>query len=143
MARETTAAVGHASTLVPEGDMPAALALAALAALGQPTRLEIFKLLMRSQPDGLAAGAVAERVGVPQNTLSAHIAILARSGLVAGTRDGRSIIYRANVERMRDLIEYLIDDCCDRHPELCGFSAADSADKACGRKPGGDSAKHG
>jgi len=143
MVKDTIAVVGHASALEPGTEMPAGLTLAALAALGQPTRLEIFKLLMRSQPGGMAAGAIAERVGVPQNTLSAHIAVLARSGLVGGTRDGRSIIYRANVERMRALIEYLIDDCCDRHPELCGFSPADSEDKSCGRKPGGNSGKHG
>ena len=143
MARQTIAVVGHASALRPDGDMPVALALAALAALGQPTRLEIFKLLMRSQPDGLAAGAIAEQVGVPQNTLSAHIAILARSGLVAGTRDGRSIIYRPNVERMRALLEYLVDDCCDRHPELCGFACADSEDRNCGCAPGADSGKGG
>lgn len=143
MARETIAVVGHVSAMGPEAEMPSALALATLAALGQPTRLEIFKLLMRSQPDGLAAGSIAEHLGVPQNTASAHVAILARSGLVAGTRDGRSIIYRANVERMRTLIEYLIDDCCDRHPELCGFTAGNSEDKACGCKPGDKSAKRG
>ncbi len=127
MANEILAVVGHASALGIADDMSSPLALAALAALGQPTRLAIFKLLMRSQPDGMAAGGIAEQIGVPQNTLSTHIAILARSGLVTGTRDGRSIIYRANVERMRALLEYLVDDCCDRHPELCGFTSAPDA----------------
>ena len=63
---------------------------------------------MRHEPDGLAAGAIAESVGCPHNTLSSHFGILARSGLVRGTRDGRSIIYRANVEGMQTLIEFLV-----------------------------------
>jgi DNA-binding transcriptional ArsR family regulator len=74
--------------------------LAALAALGQPTRLQVFQLLMRAEPDGLLAGAIAEEIGCPHNTLSSHLAILARAGLVRGTRDGRAIIYRADVEGM-------------------------------------------
>src|SRR5205807_5073185 len=93
-------------------------ALAALAALGQPTRLDIFKLLMRHEPDGMAAGAIARAVGTPHNTLSSHLAILARSGLVYGARDGRSIVYRADVEAMRALVGFLVTDCCGGHPEL-------------------------
>lgn len=94
----------------------------ALAALGQPTRLEVFRLLVRQEPAGLSAGAIAEAVGCPQNTLSAHLGILARAGLVRGTRDGRSIIYRARIEAIRELIEFLVDDCCNGHPELCGLA---------------------
>jgi len=120
------AVAAHASYAA--DDTPSTLALAALAALGQPSRLTIFKLLMRAEPDGMAAGDVARRIGVPQNTLSSHLAVLARSGLVSGRRNGRSIVYRANVERMRGLIEFLIDDCCDRHPELCGFAASAARD---------------
>ena len=81
--------------------MSAPHALAALAALGQPTRLEIFQRLMRAEPDGLPAGAIADLVGCRHNTLSTHLSILARSGLVRGTRNGRSIIYRADVESIR------------------------------------------
>src|SRR2546423_1535227 len=99
-------------------------ALAALAALGQPTRLEIFRLLMRAEPDGLPAGAIADQIGCPHNTLSSHISILARSGLVRGTRDGRSIIYRADVEGIRALVAFLVTDCCDGHPELCHLQDA-------------------
>jgi ArsR family transcriptional regulator, arsenate/arsenite/antimonite-responsive transcriptional repressor len=98
-------------------------ALAALAALGQPTRLAIFRLLMAHEPAGLLAGAIAEAVGCPPNTLSSHIAILARAGLVRGNRDGRSIVYRADIEGMRALMSFLITDCCNGHPELCDFSS--------------------
>jgi len=96
-------------------------ALSALAALGQPTRLQIFRLLMLHQPAGLAAGAIAEAVGCAPNTLSSHISILARAGLVRGAREGRSIVYRADVEGMRTLLGFLVMNCCDGHPELCGF----------------------
>jgi ArsR family transcriptional regulator, arsenate/arsenite/antimonite-responsive transcriptional repressor len=124
--------VGHVGP-VPTGDgISAPHALAALAALGQPTRLEIFRLLMRAEPDGLPAGSVADRIGCPHNSLSTHLGILARSGLVRGTRDGRSIIYRADVEGMRRLIAFLVKDCCDGHAELCHLQEAiDEAECAC------------
>lgn len=96
-------------------------ALSALAALGQSTRLEIFRLLMRHEPEGLTAGSVAAKIGCPQNTLSSHMSVLARAGLVNGTRDGRSINYRADVEGMRGLLGFLVTDCCGGHPEMCGF----------------------
>ena len=111
-------------------------ALSALSALGQATRLEIFRVLMRHEPTGLAAGSIAAQIGCPQNTLSSHISVLARAGLVNGTREGRSINYRANVEGMRGLLGFLVTDCCGGHPELCGFlepSAETSAgSKNCG-----------
>ncbi len=106
-------------------------ALAALSALGQPTRLDVFRLLMQREPEGLSAGAIAEAVGCPRNTLSAHLAILARAGLVRGRREGRSIIYRAELPFMRTLIEFLVIDCCHGRPELCGFLAP-TPDDDCG-----------
>jgi DNA-binding transcriptional ArsR family regulator len=106
-------------------------ALAALAALGQPTRLEIFRLLMRREPDGLPAGVIAEAIGCPHNTLSTHLSILARSGLVRGMRDGRSIVYRADVDGMRSLIGFLVTDCCEGHPELCNLDDALRARACC------------
>jgi DNA-binding transcriptional ArsR family regulator len=122
MAKNSLAVVGHIGPS-PSGDrLSAPHALAALAALGQPTRLAIFQLLIRREPNGLAAGAVADAIDCPHNTLSSHLSILARSGLVRGTRDGRSIVYRADVEGMRALIAFLIKDCCDRHPDVCNFS---------------------
>jgi DNA-binding transcriptional ArsR family regulator len=124
MRKGSLAVVGHIGP-APRGDkISSAHALAALAALGQPTRLEIFRLLMRREPDGAPAGAIAEAIGCPHNTLSTHLGILARAGLIRGARDGRSIIYRANVEVMRSLISFLVNDCCDGHPELCSFAEA-------------------
>jgi len=124
MQKSPLAVVGHVGP-APDGDrISFPHALAALAALGQPTRLEIFRLLMRREPEGLPAGAVAEAIGCPHNTLSTHLGILARSGLIRGTRDGRSIVYRADVEVMRSLITFLVTDCCDGHPELCNLEEA-------------------
>jgi ArsR family transcriptional regulator len=124
MPKGALAVVGHIGP-VPIGDrMSAPHALAALAALGQPTRLEIFRLLMRAEPDGVAAGSIADEIGCPHNTLSSHLSILARSGLVRGTRNGRSIIYRADVEGIRTLVGFLVTDCCGGHPELCNLLGA-------------------
>jgi ArsR family transcriptional regulator, arsenate/arsenite/antimonite-responsive transcriptional repressor len=122
MRKGILAVVGHIGP-VPTGDrMSAPHALAALAALGQPTRLEIFRLLMRREPRGVSAGALADTIGCPHNTVSSHLGILARSGLVRGTRDGRSIVYRADVQGVRALVAFLITDCCDGHPEVCNLS---------------------
>jgi DNA-binding transcriptional ArsR family regulator len=121
MAKGAPAVVGHIGPISEGQTMSAPYALSALAALGQPTRLEIFRLLIAHEPAGLTAGVIAERIGCPQNTLSSHLAILARASLVRGSREGRSIVYRANVDGMRALIDFLVNDCCDGHPELCGF----------------------
>lgn len=123
MTKTALAVVGH---IRPDrrGRMAVPHALAALAALGQPTRLEIFRVLMRAQPDGLAAGSLAGTIGCPHNTLSSHLSILARSGLVHGTREGRSIVYRADVEGIRALIGFLVTDCCGGRPELCDLQPA-------------------
>jgi ArsR family transcriptional regulator len=118
------AVVGQAGSAPGSDRISASDALAALAGLGQATRLEIFRLLMRSEPDGLAAGVIADKLGCPHNTLSTHIGILARSGLVFGLRAGRSVIYRANAETMKALIAYLANDCCEGHPELCDLQDA-------------------
>jgi len=124
MKKATLAVVGHVGPAQRGDRMEAPHALAALAALGQPTRLEIFRLLISSEPDGLPAGAIAEKIGCPHNTLSSHLSIMARSGLVRGARDGRSIVYRADVDAMRTLIEFLVNDCCSGHPELCDLQDA-------------------
>ena len=86
---------------------------------------------MRQQPAGLSAGSIADAIGCPHNTLSTHLAILTRAGLVQGTRDGRAIIYTADIEGMRALVSFLITDCCNGHPELCGFSKAPAPDCGC------------
>jgi DNA-binding transcriptional ArsR family regulator len=129
MKKATLAVVGHIGPAQRGDRISLPHALATLAALGQPTRLNIFRLLIKREPEGLSAGTIAETVGCPHNTLSSHLSILARSGLVAGTRDGRSIVYRANVEGMRALIGFLVTDCCDGHPELCDLQ--DALDTSC------------
>jgi ArsR family transcriptional regulator len=102
-------------------------ALACLAALGQETRLETFRLLMRSSPDGLAAGDIARRLGVVQNTMSAHLGVLTRNGLVLAERNGRSIAYRANHQAIADLLRFLMEDCCQGAPDICAPLAQLSA----------------
>ena len=94
-------------------------AVLALAALAQPTRLEAFRTLVRHEPDGLAAGDLARLLEVPQNTLSAHLAILTRARLVSSERHSRSIVYRANLGEFRDVAVFLLRDCCGGRPEVC------------------------
>lgn len=93
--------------------------VAALSALAQPTRLEVFRLLVRNEPHGLAAGEIAKLAGVPHNTMSTHLTILSRTGLVSAKRDGRSIVYRVDLGAVRSFFVYLLRDCCDGRPELC------------------------
>lgn len=90
-----------------------------LFALAQPTRLEAFRLAVAHEPDGIPAGEIAEKLSVPQNTLSTHLSILTRAGLLSPERQGRSIIYRAELSRVRQLAAFLINDCCGGRPELC------------------------
>src|SRR6202050_4573073 len=87
-------------------------AILAFAALAQPTRLSVFRLLGQHEPDGLAAGDIATALAVPQNTMSAHLSILARAGLVTSERKRRSIIYRANLATFQDLTSFMVEDCC-------------------------------
>jgi ArsR family transcriptional regulator, arsenate/arsenite/antimonite-responsive transcriptional repressor len=94
-------------------------AIAAFAALAQPTRLETFQLLVAREPEGISAGELARLVAVPQNTMSAHLAVLSRAGLIAGVRQSRSIIYRAGLAQLRDVILFLLKDCCGGRSDLC------------------------
>jgi ArsR family transcriptional regulator len=94
-------------------------AITALAALAQATRLDTFRLLVRREPDGVPAGELARATGVPQNTMSAHLAILSRAGLVSGERHSRTIIYRANLAALQELTLFMVQDCCGGHPDLC------------------------
>ena len=100
-------------------------AILALAALAQSTRLGTFKLLVRHEPAGLPAGEVARQIDVPHNTMSAHLAILARAGLIKAERQSRSIIYRADLETLREVTLFLVKDCCQGRPELCTPLIAD------------------
>jgi DNA-binding transcriptional ArsR family regulator len=94
-------------------------AVEALAALAQETRIGVFRLLAGAGAAGLPAGEVARRLGVPHNTMSGHLAILARAGLVAARREGRSMIYAADLAGLRALLGFLLEECCGGRPELC------------------------
>ena len=94
-------------------------ALAALAALGQDTRLEVFRLLVKAGSNGIPAGEVASQLGTMQNTMSAHLKVLDHAGLVRAERDGRIVRYVADMTGFRNLLAYLMEDCCNGSPELC------------------------
>ncbi|PZA09635.1 transcriptional regulator [Rhodopseudomonas palustris] len=94
-------------------------AILALGALAQATRLEAFRLLAAHEPSGLPAGAIADTLAVPQNTMSSHLGILALAGLITSQRRGRSIVYRADLARFQKVALFLIKDCCGGRPELC------------------------
>jgi DNA-binding transcriptional ArsR family regulator len=98
-------------------------AIAALAALAQEHRLTVFRLLVQKGPRGLSAGDVADKVGVPPSTLSHHFAHLERAGLLRSWRVQRNIFYAVDVEGTRRLIAFLTEDCCQRHPEICGYGS--------------------
>jgi len=136
MKETTLAVVGHVGPEARGRRISVPHALAALAALGQPTRLAVFRVLIAAEPDGLPAGAIAEKIGCPHNTLSSHLGILARSGLAWGAREGRSIMYRADVDSIRALVGFLVNDCCGGHPELCDLQDAISG-ASCGCAPSG------
>lgn len=87
-------------------------AVEALGALAQEHRLALFRLLVQAGPDGMAAGAVADALGVPNSSLSFHLAHLNRAGLIDQRREGRSLIYTANYDAMNALVGFLTENCC-------------------------------
>ena len=87
-------------------------AVGCLAALAQPSRLEIFRLLVKAGEPGMCAGDIAAHLELPKPTLSFHLKELAHAELVDQQRDGRSIIYRVRVDGIRDLMGFLTEDCC-------------------------------
>lgn len=95
-------------------------ALAAFSALSQETRLTALRALVAEGPAGLSAGALADTLGVAAPTLSFHLKELANAGLVLSRKEGRSVIYAADYAGMRDLIDFLMADCCQGDPRLCG-----------------------
>ncbi|WP_431323446.1 ArsR/SmtB family transcription factor [Rhizobium sp. YTU87027] len=98
-------------------------ALIAFGALSQETRLHIIRMLVVAGPDGMAAGAIAERAEVSPSNVSFHLKELERSGLIAQQRESRSIIYTANYEALGGLVRFLMEDCCSGHPEICAPAA--------------------
>jgi ArsR family transcriptional regulator, arsenate/arsenite/antimonite-responsive transcriptional repressor len=103
-------------------------ALTALAALAQDTRLAIFRRLVRAGPQGEAAGAIGQALGTPAPTLSFHLKELERAGLIVQRRESRNLIYAAHTERMRDLLAYLMKDCCGGRPEICNITLEECCD---------------
>ena len=87
-------------------------ALAALAGLAQESRLDIFRLLVEQGPEGLSAGMIAERLDLPNATLSFHLKELTRAELISARQEGRFIYYSANFRTMNDVIAYLTENCC-------------------------------
>lgn len=117
-------------------------AIKAFGALSQDSRLKAFRLLVQHGADGMAAGDIARALDIPHNTLSSHLAILAQAGLVAARRDGRSMIYRVDLDGTRALLTFLMEDCCGGRPEMCA-PALDSVLPDCVVAPGsaGESAR--
>jgi DNA-binding transcriptional ArsR family regulator len=111
--------------------MDSLVAIDALSALAHPGRLAAFRLLVKAGPDGLAAGQIARATDTVPQTLSGNLTVLAHAGLIAGRRAGRSIIYAADYERMRDLLGFLMEDCCGGAPEICAPLAGIVARAAC------------
>ena len=107
-------------------------ALAGLSALAHEGRLAIFRLLVNAGPGGIAAGDIARRLDTAPNTLSAQLLVLSNAGLVRARRQGRSIIYAADFERMSELLQFLTRDCCGGRPEICAPLA--QTVNACGPK---------
>lgn len=104
--------------------MEAKSAVPRLSALAHDGRLAVFRLLVQRGPEGLPAGEIARALGSPPSSLSANLNILSHAGLIASRREGRSIIYTANYGAMRELLAFLVEDCCGGTPEICGPLAA-------------------
>ena len=94
-------------------------ALNSFSALSQDTRLAVFRLLVKAGASGMAAGEIAAALDVRQNTMSANLAVLARSGLINSRREGRIIRYFANMEAVKQLLAFMLEDCCGGNPEKC------------------------
>jgi ArsR family transcriptional regulator len=117
--------------------MESTRAIRRLSALAQESRLAVFRLLVKAGPRGVAAGEIARGLGIPPNTLSTQLNILANADLVTSRRVGRSIIYAADYDQMSELLIYLMEDCCQGRPEVCGRLADVMARGACCDQPQG------
>lgn len=93
--------------------------LAALSALAQPTRLAVFRKLVAALPSEMAAGALALAFDIPHNSLSTHLAVLERAGLIGSRRAGRSVLYSANLDGLHNMTLFLLRDCCGGRAEIC------------------------
>ena len=105
-------------------------AVARLSALAQEARLEVFRLLVKAGPEGMAAGEIARALQTPANTTSAQLLVLSNAGLIRARRRGRSIIYSVDFGSMRDLMVFLTKDCCGGRAEICA-PLAEAANRSC------------
>lgn len=94
------------------------------AALGNPLRLEVFRFVIRAGREGRPAGEIAQHLDVAPSTLSGHLSALQRAGLLTSRRDRQRMIYAVDPGHVRDLVEFLLHDCCQGQPELCGLASA-------------------
>lgn len=101
------------------------------AALGNDLRLACFRLVIRAGADGRSAGDIARHLDVAPSTLSSHLATLQRCGLLSSRRERQRVIYSVDAAVVRSLIGFLVDDCCQGRPELCGLATNDAATNAC------------
>ena len=99
-------------------------ALDAFSALAHETRLTVFRLLIKEGEQGLSAGIIAQRLKVQPSTLTAHLHILRRAGLIQSNRQKQKILYSANIQGTRELIRFLTQECCEGRPELCAELSA-------------------
>jgi DNA-binding transcriptional ArsR family regulator len=111
--------------------MKKSIVIAALSALAQETRLDVFRLLVQKGPEGMPAGEIGTRLGQPSPTMSFHLNQLRFAGLVSSRRESRSIIYSANFKTMSDLLTYLTENCCGGRRELCGPTAPAGCGSEC------------
>jgi ArsR family transcriptional regulator len=118
------------------GNMEIKQAVKALAALAQETRLSVFRMLVEAGEAGMSAGELAGQLEVPAATLSFHLKELATSELIEQSRNGRSLIYSLRPGVMNELLQFLMEDCCQGRPELCqpDFSPIGCQDQSCGDK---------
>jgi ArsR family transcriptional regulator, arsenate/arsenite/antimonite-responsive transcriptional repressor len=101
------------------------IAIAALSALAQPTRLDAFRRLIKSFPDEISAGELARLCKSRHNTMSTHLSIMSRARLIIARKDGRMIYYAANFDGFREVVGYLLKDCCQGRAEICAPLVAD------------------
>lgn len=113
--------------------MKSSQAQEAFGALSQETRLAILRFLIREGTEALPAGHIADKIGVPPSTFSFHVAALERAGLVQSRRVQRQILYSPNLDGIRDLLTFLLEDCCGGRPEICAdlFSAVQKKAACC------------
>jgi ArsR family transcriptional regulator, arsenate/arsenite/antimonite-responsive transcriptional repressor len=111
--------------------MDTSRALAGLSALAQESRLKVFRLLVQCGPGGMAAGDIARKLKVPHNTMSSHLGVLSRARLVIARKQSRSIIYSLDLEGTRELLSFLVEDCCRGKREICRPLIASALAECC------------